>query len=77
VNVGYALLLAIWTPYMPPTPTSIFRGIWLMPRITPVVISVMLWKWLAWDTGFISILLGKFGYPPTPYLLDHASNAWF
>ncbi|TBA08791.1 carbohydrate ABC transporter permease [Rhizobium ruizarguesonis] len=76
-NVGYALLLAIWTHYMPPTPASIFRGIWLLPRITPVVIYVMLWKWLAWDTGFISILMGKFGYPPKNYLLDNAYNAWF
>ncbi|RUM23222.1 sugar ABC transporter permease [Rhizobium vallis] len=76
-NVGYALLLAIWTHYMPPTPASIFRGIWLLPRITPVVIYVMLWKWLAWDTGFISVLMGKFGYPPKNYLLDTAYHAWF
>lgn len=76
-NVGYALLLAIWTHYMPPRPASIFRGIWLLPRITPVVIYVMLWKWLAWDSGFISILMGKFGYPPKNYLLDTAYNAWF
>ncbi|MGO6906204.1 carbohydrate ABC transporter permease, partial [Rhizobium ruizarguesonis] len=48
-----------------------------LPRITPVVIYVMLWKWLAWDTGFISILMGKFGYPPKNYLLDNAYNAWF
>lgn len=75
-NVGYALLLAIWTHYLPEMPASIFRGIWLLPRITPVVIYVMLWKWLAWDTGFISVLMGKFGYPPKNYLLDSAYNAW-
>ncbi|OWV80871.1 ABC transporter permease [Rhizobium sp. R634] len=76
-NVGYALVLAVLTHYMPPAPASIFRGIWLLPRITPVVIYVMLWKWLAWDTGFISVLMGKFGYPPKNYLLDTAYNAWF
>lgn len=75
-NVGYALLLAIWTHYMPAAPASFFRGIWLLPRITPVVIYVMLWKWLAWDTGFIAALMGKFGYPPKNYLLDNAFNAW-
>ncbi|MBX4905203.1 carbohydrate ABC transporter permease [Rhizobium bangladeshense] len=76
-NVGYALLLAIWTHYMPPRPASIFRGIWLLPRITPVVIYILLWKWLAWDSGFISVLMGKFGYPAKNYLLDTAYNAWF
>lgn len=75
-NVGYALLLAIWTHYMPAAPASFFRGVWLLPRITPVVIYVMLWKWLAWDTGFISTLMGNFGYPPKNYLLDNAYNAW-
>lgn len=75
-NVGYALLLAVWTHYMPAAPASFFRGIWLLPRITPVVIYVMLWKWLAWDTGFISALMGKFGYPSKNYLLDNAFNAW-
>ena len=75
-NVGYALLLAIWTHYMPTAPASLFRGIWLLPRITPVVIYVMMWKWLAWDTGFISMLMVKFGYPPKNYLLDNAYNAW-
>jgi len=75
-NVGYALLLAIWTHYMPAASASFFRGVWLLPRITPVVIYVMLWKWLAWDTGFISTLMGNFGYPPKNYLLDNAYNAW-
>lgn len=75
-NTTYAMLLAIWTHYMPSAPATIFRSIWLLPRITPVVIYVLMWKWLAWDTGFISVLMGKFGYPPKNYLLDNAYNAW-
>lgn len=76
-NTTYAMALAIWTHYMPDLPGTIFRSIWLLPRITPVVIYVLMWKWLAWDTGFISVLMGKFGYPPKNYLLDSAYHAWF
>ncbi|MCV9967079.1 sugar ABC transporter permease [Pararhizobium sp. BT-229] len=75
-NTTYAMLLAIWTHYMPSAPATIFRSIWLLPRITPVVIYVLMWKWLAWDTGFISVLMGKFGYEPKNYMLDNAYNAW-
>jgi inositol-phosphate transport system permease protein len=75
-NTSYAMLLAIWTHYMPSAPATIFRSIWLLPRITPVVIYVLMWKWLAWDSGFISVLMSKFGYPPKNYLLDNAYNAW-
>jgi len=76
-NVTYALFLAITTHYMPASTASVFRAIWLLPRITPVVIYVLLWKWLTWDSGFISMFMGQFGYPPKNYLLDSAYNAWF
>ena len=76
-NVGYALFLAVTTHYMPATTASVFRAIWLLPRITPVVIYVLMWKWLTWDSGFISMFMGQFGHPPKNYLLDSAYNAWF
>ncbi len=76
-NTTYAMFLAVATHYMPAATASVFRAIWLLPRITPVVIYVLMWKWLTWDTGFISMLMGQFGYPPKNYLLDNAYNAWF
>ena len=76
-NVGYALLLAITTHYLPTHAASAFRAIWLLPRITPVVIYVLLWKWLTWDNGFISLFLANFGFAPKNYLLDTAYHAWF
>lgn len=76
-NVGYALFLAVTTHYMAATTASVFRAIWLLPRITPVVIYVLMWKWLTWDSGFISMFMGQFGHPPKNYLLDNAYNAWF
>jgi inositol-phosphate transport system permease protein len=76
-NVGYALLLAVTTHYMPASSASLFRAVWLLPRITPVVIYVLMWKWLTWDNGFISLFMGLFGLPPKNYLLDSAGSAWF
>lgn len=75
-NTTYAMFLAISTHYMADRPAGFFRSIWLLPRITPPVIYVLMWKWLAWDSGFISMFLGQFGVPPKNYLLDSALNAW-
>jgi len=76
-NTGYAMVLAIATHYIPDRPAGIFRIIWFLPRISPVVIYVLLWKWLAWDTGFLSAFLSNFGIRPRNWMLDTAANAWF
>lgn len=75
-NIGFALVLAISTHYLPATPAGWIRAIWLLPRITPSVLYVLLWKWLAWDTGFISMLTSAFGVPPRNWMLDSTGNAW-
>ena len=76
-NTTYAMILALATHYMPERPAGFFRSFWLLPRITPPVIYVLMWKWLAWDTGFISMFLAQFGVPTKNWLLDSAANAWF
>ena len=75
-NIGYALCLALMTHYLPPRSGAFFRGLWLLPRISPPVLYVLLWKWLAWDTGFISALTAMFGMAPKNWMLDSAANAW-
>lgn len=76
-NTCFALVLAIATHYMAEVPAGIFRAIWLLPRISPPVLYVLLWKWLAWDTGFISNLVGEFGVASRNWMLDTEVNAWF
>ncbi len=76
-NIGYAMFLAIATHYMPERPAGIFRIIWFLPRISPVVIYVLLWKWVAWDTGFLNAVLSDFGVRPRNWMLDSATQAWF
>lgn len=75
-NTTYAMVLALATHYMPERPAGFFRSLWLLPRITPPVIYVLMWKWLAWDTGFISMFLAQFGVPTKNWMLDSAANAW-
>ena len=75
-NIGFAMVLAITTFYMPERTAGFFRGLWLLPRISPPVLYVLLWKWLAWDTGFLSVFLAPFGIAQRNWLLDSSVNAW-
>jgi len=75
-NTGFALVLSISTHYMPAAPAGFFRSIWLLPRVTPPVLYVLMWKWLAWDSGFLSVVLEPLGFAPRNWLLDSPANAW-
>jgi inositol-phosphate transport system permease protein len=70
-NVGFALLLALSTFYMPSGQSKFFRAVWLIPRVSPSVIYVMLWKWFTFDGGFISYVLGFFGVEPENWLNEY------
>ncbi len=57
-STGFALVLAISTHFRDSGPAGFFRSVWLLPRITPPVLYVLMWKWLAWDTGFCQLCSG-------------------
>ena len=69
-NVGFALVLALTTFYLPAGQSKFFRAVWLIPRISPSVIYVMLWKWFSHDSGFLSAILAPFGVAPANWLLE-------
>lgn len=75
-NTGFALVLAITTYYLPKAQANVIRTIWFLPRISPPVLYVLLWKWLAWDTGFLSAVLAVFGLEARNWMLDTSVNAW-
>ncbi|MEM6430661.1 MAG: ABC transporter permease subunit [Deinococcota bacterium] len=75
-NTGFAIVLAITTFYLPARQAAFFRAIWLLPRITPSVIYVLLWKWLAWDVGFLNSILPSLGIDARNWMLDTPTNAW-
>lgn len=75
-NIGFGLFLAVTTFYLPSGQSAFFRAVWLLPRISPPVLYVLLWKWLPWDTGFISTILGLFGMAPYNFMLGSVESAW-
>ncbi|MES0810163.1 sugar ABC transporter permease [Roseibium sp. SCPC15] len=75
-NIGFGLFLAIATFYLPSGQAAAFRTIWFLPRILPPVLYVLMWKWMTWDTGFLSTLLSFFGVPARNLMLDTAYHAW-
>ncbi len=46
-NVGMALVISLITTHISRRAGYFFRALWLLPRITPTVIYVMMWKFLA------------------------------
>lgn len=75
-NAGFAMVLAVTTFYLPDRQAAFFRAVWLLPRITPSVIYVLLWKWLAWDVGFLNSILPRLGFAGRNWMLDTPTNAW-
>lgn len=75
-NVGFGLFLSLTTFYLPSGQSAFFRAVWLLPRISPPVLYVLLWKWLTWDSGFISTILGWFGMAPYNFMLGSVESAW-
>ncbi|MCD6397177.1 MAG: sugar ABC transporter permease, partial [Spirochaetaceae bacterium] len=51
-NVGLALVLSILTTHIPKAAGFAFRALWLVPRITPVVVYIMMWRYLMADSPY-------------------------
>jgi inositol-phosphate transport system permease protein len=45
-NVGLGLLLALITTHLPRRMGALFRALWLLPRITPVIVFVLMWQFI-------------------------------
>jgi inositol-phosphate transport system permease protein len=74
-NVGLALVLALLTTNINRRAGFFFRMIWLLPRLTPSVIYIMMWRRLAADEpfGIINQLLVPIGIEPRFWLNQ---NPW-
>lgn len=73
-NIGLALLLALATTALPDRLGSLFRAIWLLPRMSPTVVYALLWLWVIDPTErglFNQVLTKLFGMPPINLMLDH------
>ena len=71
-NVGMALVLALLTTHINRRAGFFFRLIWLLPRITPSVIYVLMWRRISHQPpfGLINQLLAPFGVEPRYWLFE-------
>jgi inositol-phosphate transport system permease protein len=70
-NLGMALVVALLTTHIPRRAGFFFRSLWLLPRVTPSVIYIMMWKYMAADApyGILNThLLGPLGVEPTNWI---------
>lgn len=75
-NVLVGLFLAITTFYLPRRGASFFSVLWLLPRITPVVLYAVMWKWFTWDNGFLYVIADQLGLPAFNYMKGSVPSAW-
>lgn len=70
------LFLAVTTFYLPRQGATFFSALWLLPRITPVVLYAVMWKWLTWDNGFLYVIAESLGLPAFNYMKGSVPTAW-
>lgn len=73
-NVGLALVLALLTTHINRKAGFFFRVLWLLPRITPSVIYIVMWQRIAQSPpyGILNQFLGLAGIEHQPYWLPEA-----
>ncbi|GIV79611.1 sugar ABC transporter permease [Litorilinea aerophila] len=70
-NIGMALVVALLSVHIPRRAGFFFRALWLLPRITPSVVYIMMWKYIAADApyGILNThLLEPLGVEPTNWI---------
>jgi len=73
-NVGLALVLALLTSHINRKAGFFFRVLWLLPRITPSVVYIVMWQRISQipPYGILNQFLGLVGIANQPYWLPEA-----
>jgi inositol-phosphate transport system permease protein len=77
-NVTFGLVLALATTALNKISGGFFRGVWLLPRMSPSVLYILLWLWAInpSDVGLVNqILMRLFGFDTPLDLLTDAPIA--
>jgi inositol-phosphate transport system permease protein len=77
-NVTFGLILALLTTAIPRASGGFFRGVWLLPRMSPSVLYILLWLWAINPSEFgllNQILIQLFGIAEPVDLLTTAPVA--
>ena len=81
-NVGMALLVALLSTHIPRRAGFVFRALWLLPRLTPSVVYIMMWKYFAaaQPYGILNRYLPLFGgqnlVPDSPWIFVVLTNGY-
>ena len=64
-NVTFGLVLALTTTSLNKISGGFFRGVWLLPRMSPSVLYILLWLWVInpSDVGLLNQFLPLLGLP--------------
>jgi inositol-phosphate transport system permease protein len=65
-NVTFAVILALVTTSISRASGNFFRGVWLLPRMSPSVLYILLWLWTVDPSsrGLLNQILSVFGVGP-------------
>jgi len=67
-NVGMALVTALLSTHVPRRAGFTYRALWLLPRLTPSVVYIMMWKFIGADAPYGILnrhILGPLGVAPS------------
>lgn len=72
-NVGMALIISLLTTHIDERVGSIFRAIWLLPRITPSTVYALLWLWACRkeSVSLFNWLITPLGFQPIDWKLTY------
>jgi inositol-phosphate transport system permease protein len=72
-NVGLALVISLLSTHISRRAGFIFRALWLLPRVTPSVIYIVIWKRMMADPpfGILNQFNSWLGQPSVSYYQDH------
>ncbi len=76
-NVGLALIISLVTTHIERRAGIFFRTIWMLPRLTPSVVYIMMWKRIAAGPpfGILNQFLAPFGFEGVNWL-SAQGNPW-
>lgn len=76
-NMGLALIIALITTHIDRRSGILFRTLWMLPRLTPSVVYIMMWKRIAADEpfGILNQFLTPFGFEAVSWL-SSKGNPW-
>lgn len=75
-NVGMALVISLLTTHVHDKAGAVFRAIWLLPRITPSTVYIVLWNWVTapYPYGLFNWILVNLGLQEVQWKMAYTAH---